>query len=148
MTESGSGAPGQDPANAALAGEHAAIYAYGAVGAHLPDLEQPWAVASMAAHRRRRDGLSAAVVRTGGSPVAAEPAYALPNPVADRAAALRLAVLVEERLATLYLALILGRPDPGWRTLASAAVQAGAVGAATWRLRAGATPVMVAFPGR
>jgi hypothetical protein len=135
-------------ANAALGGEHAAIYAYGVVGARLDRREQPLASGALTRHVSRRDALAGLISATSGIPVAAAPAYRLPFPVRRRGDALRLAAVVEDRLAGLYVALVESTDDRALRSLGAAAVQAAAADAASWRLRAGIVPVTVAFPGR
>jgi Domain of unknown function (DUF4439) len=82
---------------AALAAEHAAVYAYGVVGGVLGGTAQ--ANAAYAAHRGRRDQLTA---RLGADAVAAEPAYELPFAVTRPGQAERLAVQVERRCAEVY----------------------------------------------
>jgi hypothetical protein len=133
---------------AALAGEHAAVYAYGVIGAHLDAAGQPLAARALGAHLTARDTLHAAIAATGGQPVAAEPAYVLPFVVRTPPAALRLAVLVEDRLAALYLALVTAAEDRPTRALAAAALQTTAVATAGWRQRGRLTPLTEAFPGR
>jgi hypothetical protein len=135
-------------ANAALGGEHAAIYAYGVVGARLDRREQSLATSAITRHVSRRDTLTGLISAASGVPVAAEPAYRLPFPVRHRGDALRLAALVEDRLAALYVALVEATEDRALRSLGAGAVQAAAADAASWRLRAGTAPVTVAFPGR
>lgn len=136
-------------ASAALAGEHAAIYAFGVVGAHFEDSQQPLAAAALSRHLAQREALTATIAGGGlGVAEPAEPAYALPFPVRYRADALRLAVLVEDRLAALYLRLVTATADRQLRALAASALQASAADAARWRLRAGAAAITVAFPGR
>lgn len=132
----------------ALAGEHAAGYAFGVVGARLGRREQPAAVAALETARVQRDLLVGMITAGGGTPDPGDPAYALPFPVGTRAAALRLAVLVDDRLAALDVALATATSALELRSIAAAAVQAHASDAARWRLRAGTVPVTVAFPGR
>ncbi len=134
--------------NQALAGEQAAGYAFGVVGARLGNREQPAAAAALETARVQRDLLVRVITAGGGTPEPADPAYALPFPVPTRVAALRLAVLVDDRLAGLDVALAAASTDPALRSIAAAAVQARATDAASWRLRAGIVPVTVAFPGR
>jgi hypothetical protein len=131
----------------ALVGEHAAIYAYGPIGARLDRRTVPDARATEAAHRDRRDAL---VVRlTGGdvTPPPAAPSYALPFPVTNRASALRLAVHVEERTAALWRAAL--RETAGAdRRLALDALTDCAVRATRFRRVAGIAPTTVPFPGK
>ena len=90
----------------ALAAEHAAVYGYGVVGARLRGKKQDDARSALSAHRLRRDGLRRTVQGLGGQPVAAEPAYRLPFPVPDEAAAMRLAAELEQRVAAVYADLV------------------------------------------
>ncbi|MBB5789891.1 ferritin-like domain-containing protein [Jiangella mangrovi] len=129
-----------DATQAALAGEHACVYGYGVVGAHLPD-GGPAALSALAAHRERRDALTALIRAAGEDPVAAEPGYALPSPVTDEASARALAVLLEERLGGLYADLVGAADSPELRELAARGVVSVAVQALAW----GGAPA--AFPG-
>jgi uncharacterized protein DUF4439 len=87
---------------AALAGEHAAVYAYGVIGGRSGGRDERLAAAAYVRHRARRDRLTAIIHRAGGRPVVAQPAYALPFAVDDRRQLHRLARLVERRCARLY----------------------------------------------
>jgi hypothetical protein len=131
----------------ALAAEHAAVYAYGVLGARLPAGARTEAAAAETAHRSRRDVLLRRLAGSGATPAPAAPAYTLPFPVTNAATALRLAVLVEERTAAAWRAVVpaSGRAD---RTTALTALTDCAVRAARWRHRAepGASPT-VPFPG-
>ncbi|SED73818.1 ferritin-like domain-containing protein [Jiangella alba] len=135
-----SGDPSVEAAQAALAGEHACVYGYGVLGAHLPD-DAPAALAALATHRARRDELTALIAAAGAAPVAAEPGYALPSPVTDEASALALGVLLEERLGGLYADLAGAATTPELRELAVRGVVAVTVQALAW----GGAPT--AFPG-
>jgi Domain of unknown function (DUF4439) len=105
---------GVGPLQAALAAEHAALYAYGVVGAILGRDEER-AVMSYDEHRAQRDEL---VARIGPAAVAAEPAYALPFPVTDDRQAQRLARVVEHRCAAVY-ADVVSRTSGAARMLAA-----------------------------
>jgi hypothetical protein len=131
----------------ALRAEHAAIYAYGALGGRLDAATLPIAAQAEAAHRARRDALVLRLSGTGATPPVAEPAYALPSPVTDQPSALRLMVTVEERTAEVWCAAL---PDTTGtdRKLALDGLSDGAVHAARARRAAGISPAVVAFPGR
>jgi hypothetical protein len=132
---------------AALAAEHAAIYAYGPIGVRLRDGAERDARAAEAAHRARRDALVLALSAGGATPPPAQPAYALPFPVTDAASAARLAVAIEERTAAVWRAAL--PPTTGdQRAQALAALTDCAVRATRWRRTAGITPITVPFPGR
>ncbi|RST13052.1 DUF4439 domain-containing protein [Streptomyces sp. WAC05374] len=129
-----------EAAQAALAAEHAAVYGYGVVGGRVGDARAAEAGAAHAAHRARRDALARAVRDLGGRPAASAAAYALPFPVADAAAAVRLAAELEDRIAGVYSDLVRAAEGPLRRDAASALREA-AVRAVRWRGSG------VAFPG-
>ncbi|MFI7216744.1 ferritin-like domain-containing protein [Micromonospora maritima] len=140
------GGPTQALADA-LAAEYAAVWAYGVIGVHLTDAARTAARAAEAAHRSRRDALLLQLAEGSGQVPADRAGYALPYPVTDRAAALRLAVEVEERTAGHWRAALPHTTGPD-RNTALAALTDCALRATRWRRTAGVTPVTVAFPGR
>jgi hypothetical protein len=98
-----------DALQTALTAEHAALYVFGALGGRTsqsatPDLFAAVA-AAYAAHRARRDLLTADVVELGGDPVAAEPAYELPR-LDTPAQVERAALDVERACAATYAYLV------------------------------------------
>jgi len=132
---------------AALAAEHAAVFGYGAVGARLAGSARAEAAAADAAHRARRDAVAAVLTGLGEVPGAAERAYTLPFPVTSGPAALRLAVLLEERVASTWRAALPDTTGPV-RRAALAALTDCAVRAVRWRQRATPrSPATVPFPG-
>ena len=135
-----------DALRTALVAEHAAIFGYGVVGAHLSGDQQALARQAESAHRDRRDEVSLRIQDGGGEPAAAEPAYALPFPVTDAASALRLAASLEEGAAGAWRT-ALGGTDGADRQLAVDALIAYAVMATRWRQAASIAPVTVPFPG-
>jgi Domain of unknown function (DUF4439) len=125
----------------ALAAEHAAVYGYGVVGAHLTGSQQATATTDWVAHQVARDRLEAMLRSAGGSqPTAAAVAYQLPIPVRNAGQAVALAVVLEDRIATAYLGLVV-LSNAAIREYGAQQVQASALRAAAWR---GST---VAFPG-
>ncbi|MFD4861520.1 ferritin-like domain-containing protein [Streptomyces atratus] len=122
----------QKAAQAALAAEHAAVYGYGVVGGRVADGRRAEATAAYHAHRARRDALARTVRDLGGEPVAAQAAYALPFAVPDPAAAVRLAALLEDRVADVYSDLVRAAAGPLRREAADALREA-AVRAVRWR---------------
>jgi hypothetical protein len=130
----------------ALRAEHAAIYGYGLVGAHLDAATVPLALAAEAGHRSTRDALVIRLSQGGRTPPAAEPAYALPASVTDQASALRLAVTIEEATAAVWRR-VLPDAERADRKLALGALSDCAVRATRMRRTAGITPVTVPFPG-
>ncbi|MFI8960506.1 ferritin-like domain-containing protein [Streptomyces sp. NPDC053493] len=121
-----------DAAQAALAAEHAAVYGYGVVGARLDGARRAEATAAYEAHRARRDALRRTVRDLGGEPVAAAAGYRLPFAVPDRAAAERLAAVLEDRVAGVYSDLVRSADGP-LRRDAAAALREAAVRAVRWR---------------
>jgi Domain of unknown function (DUF4439) len=130
----------------ALEAEHAAIYGYGVVGAHLDGDAQNVARQAEAAHRDRRDDIALRIEAAGGALVPAAPAYALPFPVSDPGSALRLAVALEEGAAGAWRAALGGTADDD-RRLALEAYIGCAVMATRWRKAAGVAPLTLPFPG-
>ncbi|MFF5171147.1 ferritin-like domain-containing protein [Micromonospora sp. NPDC000089] len=133
--------------SAALSAEYAAIYAYGPIGVRLDGAERQAARAAEATHRARRDALVLQLTASGAPVPADRAGYTLPFPVNDRAAALRLAVQVEERTAGHWRA-ALPVTTGADRTRALNALTDCAVRATRWRRVAGIVPATVPFPGR
>jgi hypothetical protein len=125
---------------AALDAEHAAIYGYGVAGAHLAGARQKAAARDWAAHQAARDILAAMIIALGAQPVAASAAYQLPFPVHGEHAAVRLAALLEDRVAAAYLGLV-ALMQARLRVFGARALQSAALRATSWR---GTT---LAFPG-
>ncbi len=115
----------------ALAGEQAAVYAYGVIAAQLSGAQEKQALAAMAAHRAQRDLLLARLQSDGATAPPAAAAYTLPSPVVDGASARALAGLVEDRLAGQWAALA-AASDGEQRTAAALVAQSCAVRGVTW----------------
>lgn len=92
----------------ALAGEHAAIYAYAVIGGRLDgdSAAVQRATDSYAAHRTHRDALTEVLLARQESPVVTEPGYVLPAPVEGPASARALARRVEDRCGVLHAAVV------------------------------------------
>ena len=132
----------------ALAAEGAAIYAYGLIGVQLSsEDERAEARAAELAHRQRRDYLVSRMDQLAASPAPAPAGYRLPFPVTDRAAALRLAIRIEDGVAQAWRPVLPVSADADRGTALSALTDA-AVRATRWRRFAGVTPLTMAFPGR
>ncbi|AVH95179.1 MULTISPECIES: ferritin-like domain-containing protein [Streptomyces] len=121
-----------DATQAALAAEHAAVYGYGVVGGRIGTERRAEATAAYEAHRARREVLRRAVRDLGGAPAAAAAAYALPFRVTDPAGAVRLAAVLEDRVAGVYSDLVRATEGPARRE-AAAALKEAAVRAVRWR---------------
>lgn len=129
----------------ALRAEHAAVFGYGAVGAHLTGGLLTAAQKAEDKHRARRDTLLQRLADASASPPAAEPAYPLPFAVSDRTSALKLALHLEERTAAVWRA-TLGTTRGADRELGVAALVDCAVRATRWRTAAKQPPT-VPLPG-
>ncbi|WP_406056579.1 ferritin-like domain-containing protein [Kribbella sp. NBC_00889] len=126
---------------AALAGEHAALYGIGVAGGKLSGARFRSATDAYELHRLNRDRLSQLVVAAGETPAAAEPAYDLPQAVTNAATAAALILLIERRLAAVYGDLVESAEKPAVRSFAVNGLLANAGAQLTW----GGAPV--AFPG-
>ncbi|MFF3018480.1 ferritin-like domain-containing protein [Streptomyces sp. NPDC057939] len=129
-----------EAAQAALAAEHSAAYAYGVIGARASTARAAEAREAYGGHLARRDSLTRTVRELGGSPRPSEAAYALPFELRGPADAERLAAEIEDRVAGAYSDLVRAADGP-LRREAADALSAAAVRAARWR------GVGVAFPG-
>lgn len=131
----------------ALAAEHATIWGYGIVGAHLPVAEQAVAHVADRAHRARRDSLTLALANRLPSPPPVAASYELPFPVTDAPSARRLAVHLEERVAAVWRAALSSVTDLPDRQLAVSALTEAAIRGVQWRLTVPGRPATVPFPG-
>jgi hypothetical protein len=95
---------------ATLAGEHAAIYLFGVLGAQASQSRQPALYARLLdafhTHRKRRDQLTTTIAAAGADPVPAEVSYDLPAAMATAAELNDAALQVERRIARTYGQLI------------------------------------------
>lgn len=131
---------------AALAAEHAAIFGYGVVGAHLAGPAQAAARTAEAAHRDRRDEVSLRITASNATPAPAAIAYSLPFPVTDELSAMRLAVALEEGAAGAWREALAGTAGDDRKFALEALIEC-AVQATRWRALAGINPVTLPFPG-
>ncbi len=130
---------------ALLEAEHAAIHAYGVLGARLSEPGQAAAGRADDAHRGARDDLVGLLRARGADVPGTRPAYGVA--VADEAEALELAVRVEEGLAVRWRDLVGGSDDRALRRFGTAGLVDAAVRAARWRAAAGTQPRTVPLPG-
>lgn len=120
-----------------LAAEHAAVYGYGVVGGVLagaapadsPDHEL--AASAYVEHRRLRDELTSLVAAQGAEPVAAQPAYELPQPVGTVDDCRALARRIEQRCSQTYADAV-SRTVENDRAFTARALTGCAVRAAAW----------------
>lgn len=139
--------PGPSPAQVMtdlLRDEHAAVYAYGVLGARLGTADRRTALSAFEAHRAARDTLRAQLLAAHQQAPGPLPAYDVT--VAGATEALVLAVRVEEQLAVRWRDLVALSATRDVRRLAVGNLRECAVRAAVWRRRQGFTPT-TAFPG-
>jgi hypothetical protein len=86
----------------ALAAEHAAVYAYGVIGARGGEPEASTSRLGYDVHLERRDVLSSMIQAAGIAPVTALPGYHLPDRITGPAAVARFARAVELRCCEVY----------------------------------------------
>jgi hypothetical protein len=129
----------------ALTGEHAAIYGYGVLGAHLTGSALTQARAAEAAHRGRRDTLFVKLAAADQPAPAAAPEYTLPFAVTDSGTAVTLATQIEERTGAVWRAALPGLSGDQ-RGFALDALTDCALRAARWRRVAGQTSGTVPLP--
>jgi hypothetical protein len=99
-----------DALQVALAGEHAALYVYGVLGAQTSASDSPQLFADVSeayeTHRARRDHLTGLVLDEGGTPVASEPAYEIPDRLGTPSLVSSAALGLERRSASTYAWLV------------------------------------------
>ena len=106
----------------ALSAEHAAVFAYGLIGARTTGSLRSRVTTAFDAHRARRDQLRAAITARGGTPSEPEAGYSLPIVPSTSAEAIRLAVYVETGITAAYLELV-ASDDASLRRYAALAMQ-------------------------
>ncbi len=133
------GAPYLDALQAALAGEHAAVWASGRAAGELAGTRRRTARRELDAHRSARDDLHAQITSLGGDPVQAAPAYVEPFPVDGAADGRRLMAYVNTALAATY-ADVAAAAQPAARREAVASSTRAGVRAVEWGASADAFP--------
>ncbi len=93
-----------------LAGEHAAVYVFGVLGAQTSESTQPQLWSDLDAayewHRAARDELVARITAANETPVAASASYRLPNAARNADQVTRAALVTERRVTDTYGTLI------------------------------------------
>ena len=135
----------------AVAAEHAAIYGYGLVSAHVMPDDNELVSKAVAEHRDRREaGVALLTERSITAPLPAV-GYQLPIAVDSPADAARLAIQMESDCAVAWRAVLEQTSGDDTaeqdRAFAGTALTQCAVMAARWRQVLGAWPVTEAFPG-
>lgn len=88
--------------NNVVAGENAAIWAYGFLMAFLSESDYQAAFRTFNSHRNARDAARLKLRALNQTPPRPEPNYDLPFPVNDASSAKELAAFVEDRLSGIY----------------------------------------------
>ena len=131
----------------ALAAEHTAVWGYGVVGAALAASARQPAADSEAAHRDVRDRIVALLEQRKTDPVPAKAGYTVPFPVLSAVDAAKLAVVLEDGVASARVHVLGGAADHDVRGFAVDTLSATEVRAVVWHTTVGQTPVTSAFPG-
>ncbi|NBE92094.1 DUF4439 domain-containing protein [Nonomuraea sp. KC401] len=100
-----------DKLRKALAAEHAALFAYGLLGARTSGSTRDRMTAAFDAHRARRDQLRGYITSRGGEPAEPDASYALPFVPSGNAQAAKLAVHLESGVTAAYLELAAAQDD-------------------------------------
>jgi Domain of unknown function (DUF4439) len=100
-----------DALQPALAAEHAAVYVFGALAARATGSLADALGTAYAEHRARRDELTGLIRNGGEEPVAAAPAYRLPQPLTTVPQVRRAAVRAETAAAEQYAAVVVTTTD-------------------------------------
>ncbi len=135
-----------DALQAAMAAEHAALWAYGLVTAHDADVADT-VTEMVTSHQNTRDVAANLIVQAGGTPVGPAPAYTTPEPVTDKKSALGLALTIESDCAQAWRSVIGNTDDSTLRGTALSALTDSAMRMVTWRQAAKDKVVTVPFPG-
>lgn len=131
----------------ALASIHATIWAYGEIGATVSDTHLATVAAADSAYRGLRGQLEDLIRGLGAEPVASEPGYSLPMPVADDPSALHAAAALEDGMCAQWR-YCCGRVDSApLRTFCVDALVNATGAAVRWRQAAGVPLSVPAFPG-
>ncbi|MFG2036864.1 ferritin-like domain-containing protein [Dactylosporangium sp. NPDC048998] len=139
--------PADERLMAVLQAEHAAIYGYGVLGPKLDGATVALAHNADNAHRTRRDALIVRLSSAGLTPPPTAASYQLPFALADRASALKLAVLLEDRTAAQWH-LALPATDGDVRKIVLDALVDCTTRAVGFRKAGSLTPLVPAFPGK
>ncbi|WP_328814988.1 ferritin-like domain-containing protein [Nonomuraea cypriaca] len=126
----------------ALAAEHAALFAYGLIGARTSGRLRERITSAFDAHRARRDQLRSYITARGGRPAEPDASYALPFFPGNATLAVKLAVHLETGVTAAYLELAAAR-DASLRRYAALAMQEAVTRSYTFR-----PDQPAAFPGR
>ncbi len=135
-----------DALQAALAAEHAALWAYGLVAAYDPKAAAA-VTAAITSHQNTRDLAANLIVQGGATPVGPDPAYTTPHAVTDAATAQALALTIESDCAAAWRSVAGHTDDSTLRGTALSALTDCAMRMVSWRKAADDKPLTIPFPG-
>ena len=131
----------------AVADEHATIYGYGIVSAHITPDVNALVSEAIAGHRAQREKAIHLLASRGTAPPLPAAGYQLPFAVTTPTDAANLAVRMENDAAVAWRAVLEQAVSSEDRGFAVAALTQSAILAARWRQVLKAWPVTEAFPG-
>lgn len=129
-----------------LAAEHAAIFGYGVIGAHLDERRRTMALSAFDDHRVLRDRLVQRMTARGIATPGASLSYEVP--VTTPGSAVQQAISLETGVAVLWHDLVASTDNADLRALAVHALSDAAVRATRWRQAGRLTPLTTPWPGQ
>lgn len=130
-----------------LGAENAAVWVYGLSTAYVTDGSLKSAIGdAYDEHRGRRDAAEAALRGAGENPPAAQPAYALPQPVTDQSSALQALLTAEHDCQVGWRSALENTEDGSVRRTALDGLTTSAARSTRWSLVLG-KPTPDPFPG-
>lgn len=132
----------------ALAGEHAAIWAFSLASAFVPPDWAARARGDLEAHKRLRSYATAQLSAVGKRPVSAQPAYTPPQPVVDAVSAGALLVAAETDTVAAWRSLLERSTSPRLRANGLRAMVDSTGRLTFWRGATDRAPAVPVFPGR
>ncbi len=132
----------------ALAGEHAAIWAYSLALAFVPPDWATRARGDIEAHKQLRASLTDALSGLGKRPISAQPAYTPPQPVVDAVSAGALLVAAETDTVAAWRSVLERSSAPRLRASGLKAMVESTGRLSFWRGATDRAPAVPVFPGR
>ncbi|PKW19492.1 ferritin-like domain-containing protein [Saccharopolyspora spinosa] len=133
----------------ALSAEHAAVWVYGLASAFAGEPRVRSAIDdAMEQHQRLRDTAERTLRDAAQTPVAAQPAYSVGEPVSGQEAAIGMLVTAENDCEIGWRSVLENTEDPALRGIALDGLTTSAVRATRWRLTIGRQPAALPFPGQ
>ena len=131
----------------ALRSEYSAIFGYGVVSAYVSDTYNSSVATVWSAHRARRDRIIHIIESSDEDLPQPEVAYTSTKKVWDSLTAMQLAARIEDDCSIAWVNALQQCSTPDGRHLAMRALLHTAEWTARWRIAAGTTPSVDAFPG-